>query len=175
MCLSVSSGTRCGILTFSRLFDLLSSRNDFCSGLGGPRCGVSSRSAATRSSAARGMIVIFSLSLSELRLPLTLLTGVGDAGFAPLLDMPLGAETWLAVAAPSRPLAAGAEVGAALGPEAAFCFDDLNRNDMSGVWRRMRVRSGRLLDQATGDRSVSRCVGHQRAQVYCTRRACASR
>lgn len=87
----IDSERLCRILTFSRLFDLLSSRNDFCSGLGGPRCGVSSRNATTRSSAALGTMPGFSFGSIELRLLFTLLAGVGDAGIAPVLAMPLGA------------------------------------------------------------------------------------
>ena len=167
------SDTLYHVLTFSLLFDLLSSRNDFCSGLGGPRCGVSSRSAATRSSAALGIMPDFSFSLIEFRLLFTLFAGVGDPGFAPALDMPLGVEMWAVVMPPSCPLMPGADVGATFGPEPPFCFDDLNRNDMSAgsVWVSVYARlfpGG--AETYAGDKSASQSAVIQSARLQSAKR-----
>lgn len=49
-----------------------------------------------------------------------------------------------------------ADVGATLGPEAPFCLDDLNRNDMSAVFGGVYARQlFQEVPSASGDRSTS--------------------
>lgn len=134
-------------LTASRLVSLLWSRNDFCSGLGGPALLTlpSSLNVAILSSCGRCPGPAISFSATALMLALMLWPGVGEPGLLEIPPMPLRVGIWLLWPSEdriSRVAGGSGAAAAALGPDLDL-EDFPNRKAMFGFQSR-RLQGRRM-------------------------------